>query len=289
MSATGVTLQPGDVLGAYRIDRLLAESGLERAYLAEADEGRRVVVKVPRFDTVVNAESLRRFTRQAQTAARVSDARVVELLGSGQLADGVPYVVEEYVGGGSLQDLIGRRSIEIGTAVQVCSDVARGLDVLHEARIIHRSLTPACILLEDDLHAKVGGFALAKDRDASNLTRAGHTVGAAHYMAPEQIRGEEVSPATDVYALGCVLYATLTGQPPFASQVGMKLLWAHLQNAAPDPRTLRQEIPVDLSWTLARALAKDPKERPATAGTFARLVQISWESAALRSRDPAHG
>lgn len=284
-----MTLQSGDVVGTYRIDRLLSESGLERAYLAAADTGQRVVVKVPRFDTALNAESLRRFTRQAQTARKVSDARVVEVLDSGQLADGVPYVVEEYVNGGSLQDLIGRQSIDIGTAVHVCSDVAGGLDALHGAQIIHRSLTPACILLDDDLHAKVGSFALAKDRDASSLTRAGHTVGAAHFVAPEQIRGEQVSTPTDVYALGCVLYAALTGQPPYASLGGMKLLWAHLQTAAPDPRTLRKEIPADVSWALARALAKDPKERPATAGTFARLVQIAWESAALRSGGRARG
>ena len=279
-----MTLQAGQVLGRFRIDGLLTEGGLERAYRATADDGTLVVVKVPRFETDIQADLMRRFTRQAQTASRVAHPRVVAVYESGQLDGGVPYVVEEYVDGGSLKDLMAQRRIDVGTAVKICADVAEGLDALHAARIIHRSLTPACVLLDGELRAKVGGFALAKDRDASNLTRAGHTVGAAQYIAPEQIRGEELSPAADVYALGCVLFAALTGEPPFASQVGMKLLWAHMQSPPPDPRTIRPEIPAELSWTMARALAKSPDDRPASAGTLARLVQISWDGAGLRGR-----
>jgi serine/threonine-protein kinase len=198
------------------------------------------------------------------------------------MSGGVPYVVEEYVAGESLENAIRRHPLDIDTAVRICNEVASGLDALHTARIIHRSLTPACILLDEEGTAKIGGFALAKDRDASELTRAGQAVGAAHYIAPEQVRGEDVSAATDVYALGCVVYEMLTGEPPFASQLGMKVVWSHLQTPPPDPRVLRPEIPADLAWAILRALAKPAHERPATATTFARIVQIAWEGAQRR-------
>src|SRR5260370_19213157 len=106
---------------------------------------------------------------------------------------------------------------------------------------------------------------------------------AGHYIAPEQIEGGDVSVATDAYAVGCDLFAALTGSQPFASESGMKVLWAHLQTPPPDLYSLRPQIPRDLAWGLARALAKKPEERPATATTFSRIVQIAWEGA--RSRD----
>jgi serine/threonine protein kinase len=282
MSETGVILRPGEMIGPYMIEGLLAEAGLERVYVAAAADGGRVAVKVPRFEPGANAEFLRRFERQAVTAARVAHPHLVGVLDSGLLPSGIPYVVEEYVSGNSLHDLIRKQPLAIDAAVRICIDVASGLDALHAARIIHRSLTPNCIFLDEGLRAKVGGFALAKDRDASQLTQAGHAIGAAHYIAPEQIRGEDVTAATDVYALGCVLYEALTGVPPFAGQTGMKVLWAHLQTPPPDPRLLRPEIPTDLSWAIAPAMAKTQDKRPATATTFARIVQIAWEGARLR-------
>jgi serine/threonine-protein kinase len=290
VSETGVVLLPGQEIGEYRVERLLSDSGLERAYLA-AGAGGRVVIKVPRFEPALNAQFLRRFERQAATAARVSNPHVVRVLHSGQLpGGGAPFVVEEYVAGGSLQDLVALGPLDIDDAVRICADAASGLDALHAQHIVHRSLTPSCVLLDADLRARIGGFALAKDRDATRLTQAGHTVGAAaHYIAPEQIQGGEVSPATDVYALGCVLFAALTGRPPFASESGMKVLWAHLQTPPPDLCSLRPQIPQDLSWALARALAKKPEERPASATTFSRIVQIAWEGARARDTGTRRG
>jgi serine/threonine protein kinase len=283
VSDTGISLRDGDVLGPYTIERLQGEGGLERMYVAGSAEGARVTVKVPRFEPTVNAEFLRRFERQVAMAARVSNPHLIAVLDSGHLPSGVPYVVEEYVDGGSLQDRIAQHPLEIGDAVQICIDVAAGLDALHAAGIIHRSLTPACILLDARVGAKVGGFALAKDLDATQLTQAGHAIGAAQYIAPEQIHGADVSPATDVYALGCVLYEAVTGAPPFVAEKGMKVLYAHLQTPPPDPRVMRPDVPSDLSWAVARALAKKPDERPATATTFARIVQIAWQGAQLRA------
>lgn len=281
MSA-GVSLEPGRQLGDYVVERQFGEGGLERAYVANAVDGRRVIVKVPRFEPGMNPEFLRRFQRQATTAARVSDPNVVAVLGSG-VVDGVPYIIEEYAGAATLADKLAGGPLSVDLAVTICGAVAGGLDALHAARIVHRSLTPACVVLDTDWRARVSGFGLAKDHDASQLTRAGHAVGAAAYISPEQIRGEEVSPAADIYALGCLTYEMLTGAAPYADQKGMKGLWAHLHADVPDMRAKRPELSADLSWTVARALAKRPEERPATATTFARLVTVAHEGERPRS------
>ena len=279
---SGTVLQPGRAVGDYVVEAYIAESGLDRAYLATAPDGRRATVKVPRFEPGTNEEFLRRFHRQAEMASRVSAPNVAAVIGSGVLDVGIPYIVEEYLPGGSLEAALLRGRMPIDHAVRVTGEVAAGLDALHAARIIHRYLTPACILFDGVGNARVSGFGLAKDQDASQLTRAGHAVGAAEYMSPEQIRGQQVSPATDIYALGCVVFEMLTGAPPFATHKGMKVLWAHMQEPPPDPRRARPDIPVDLVWPLQRALAKEPAERPSSATTFARLVQISWEGARPR-------
>jgi serine/threonine-protein kinase len=98
------------------------------------------------------------------------------------------------------------------------------------------------------------------------------------YMAPEQIRGAEVSAPTDVYALGCVMYECLTGSPPFADRQGMRILWAHLQDAPPDPRGVRADIPEEFSRTLLAALEKDSAKRPQTAGEYARMLAAAADS-----------
>lgn len=279
---SGVTLAVGEVVGGYVIEQLIGESGLDRVYIGADADGRRVTIKIPRFEPSVNAEYLRRFQRQAETAAKVLDPHLAAMLGNGITPAGLPFVVEEYVEGGSLASLLTHGRLELGVAVHVCSDVAMGLDALHAARIVHRNLTPAVILLDRFQNAKVTGFGLVKDRDATQLTRAGHVVGAASYIAPEQIRGEEVSAATDVYALGCVVYETLTGSPPYADQKGMKGLWAHLQLPPPDPRQQCPDLPSDISWAVTHALAKLPADRPSSATTFARIMQIAWESSPRR-------
>ena len=108
-------------------------------------------------------------------------------------------------------------------------------------QLIHRDLKPANILLDEDGSAHITDFGLAKDRDASVLTQPGQALGSMDYMAPEQIRGDEVSAVTDVYALGCVMFECLWGEPPFADRQGMRVLWAHLQDEPPDPSERRTD------------------------------------------------
>ena len=130
---------------------------------------------------------------------------------------------------------------------------------------------PANILVDGDV-AYVTDFGLAKDSQASNLTRPGQALGSLDYMAPEQIRGEDVSAATDIYAVGCVIHECLTGTPPFGGRPSMRVLFAHLQEAPPDLSEVRSDIDAATTKAINRALEKEPEDRPASAAGYIKAV-----------------
>jgi serine/threonine-protein kinase len=188
----------------------------------------------------------------------------------------VPYLAQQFITGGSLEDKIKRETrLDLRVTVDLCTQVADGLDALHAEGLIHRDVKPGNILLDGAGKAFITDFGLMKDREASVLTRPGQAMGSMDYMAPEQIRGEEVTAQSDVYALGCVMIECLTGKPPFADRQGMRILWAHLQEDPPDPCASRDDIPSDVGWAVTRALEKEPEKRPPTATAYAHMVRIA--------------
>jgi serine/threonine-protein kinase len=190
--------------------------------------------------------------------------------------EGVPYMAQPFIDGGSLQERLERDGrLELEEAVTLCLQVAKGLGALHAHGLIHRDLKPANILLDERGCAFVADFGLAKDPQASLITQPGQAVGSLDYMAPEQIRAEQVTAATDVYSLGCVTVECLCGRPPFADREGMQILWAHLRDDPPDPCADRPDVPEHVSWAVLSALQKDPTRRPPTATAYARMVQAA--------------
>jgi serine/threonine-protein kinase len=182
----------------------------------------------------------------------------------------------EYVNGPSCADLLREhRRLGVEQTVEIVRGSCHGLEYAHRAGVIHRDVKPGNILLDGDGHAYITDFGLMKDRDASVLTRPGQALGSMDYMAPEQIRGEEVTAQSDVYALGCVMIECLSGAPPFADRQGMRILWAHLQEEPPDPLADRDDVPADVAWALKQALAKEPEQRPPTATAYAGMVRIA--------------
>ena len=153
--------------------------------------------------------------------------------------------------------------------------MASGLDALHAQGLFHRDIKPANILVDEAGTAYITDFGLAKDSQGSLLTRPGQAVGSMDYMAPEQIRSEGITAATDVYALGCVMYECLGGAPPFADRQGMRVLWAHLQDAPADLATRRSDLPAGVTAAIMQALAKDPAERQQSAGELARQLRAA--------------
>ena len=190
-------------------------------------------------------------------------------------------MAQKYVGNGTLEDLVKKeQTLDLETAVKMCNQVAAGLDALCAAGLVHRDVKPANILLDADGTAFITDFGLAKDSQGSVLTRPGQALGSLDYMAPEQIRGEPVTAASDVYALGCVIYECLLGAPPFADRQGMRVLWAHLQDDPANPCDRRADLPPAVGELILRALDKEPQNRPQTAGEFARMLRDAVGSGA---------
>ena len=262
----------GSRIGDYGVDGLLGVGGMGRVYHATDSTGTRVALKLVKEDFARDETFRRRFNREARIAQTVDHPNVVPVLATGE-DDGIPYMAQKYIEGQPLdQKLRQEGRLDIPTAVRICNDVAAGLEALWAAGMVHRDVKPANILLDREGKAYVTDFGLAKDTRGTVLTLPGQALGSMDYMAPEQIRGEPVSAASDIYALGCVMYECLCGRPPFASVQGMRVLWAHLQDDPPDPLTLRPDLPPDLARAMLMALAKEPDKRPACAGDYARML-----------------
>jgi len=265
----------GETVGPYRVEDLLGEGGMGRVYRATGPDGDAVALKLVKADLARDDMFRRRFDREAKIASRVEHPNVVPVVATGE-HNGVPYLAQRFIDGGTLEDRIKRDGpLPVADLVSICTAVATGLDALHAQGLFHRDLKPANILLDDAGEPHITDFGLAKDRDASVLTRPGQALGSMDYMAPEQIRGEEVTAQSDVYGLGCVMFECMCGRPPFADRDGMRILWAHLQEDPPDPCAARPDVPPDVSWAITRALEKEPEKRPPTATAYASMVRIA--------------
>jgi serine/threonine protein kinase len=265
----------GTVVGPYTVQAVLGVGGMGRVYEAVGPGGEHIALKVVKRDLARDTVFRRRFEREASIAQRVTHRHVVPVLDRGE-HEGIPYLAQRFIRGGSLAEKIENEgTLSIEDAVRICLWVAAGLDAVHAAGLVHRDVKPGNILLDEEGVAYITDFGLAKDSQASVLTRPGQALGSLDYMAPEQIRGDEVSAPTDVYALGCVLTEVLCGSPPFADRQGMRVLWAHLQDDPPDPCAARPDLSPQLSEAILLALQKDADKRPPTATAYARLVQVA--------------
>ena len=184
-----------------------------------------------------------------------------------------------YYRGGSLAArlrALGRLDVE--STLDLAAGLGRGLDALHERGILHRDVKPSNVLLDDDGHGALTDFGLARAADSTRLTRDGQLLGTPHYLAPELIEGQEATRSSDVYALGCVLFECLTGEPPFAGRGLAEIGFAHLAEPPPDPRDRRPELPAALTEALLTALEKSPSARPTTGTALARMLNAGGRS-----------
>jgi hypothetical protein len=235
---------------------------------------RPVAIKVLAPALAGSATARRRFTREAQAAAAVCHDNVVAVHGVSE-ADGLPYLVMQYVAGESLQARLDRTGpLEVAEAVRIGLQAARGLAAAHAQGLIHRDVKPANLLLEDGLaRVKITDFGLARMADDAGLTRAGVVAGTPEYMAPEQARGEQVDHRADLFSLGSVLYACCTGRPPFRGPTPLAVL-RQVSDEAPTPiRSLNPEVPAWLEALIVRLMAKDPDQRIQTAAELATLLE----------------
>jgi serine/threonine protein kinase len=265
----------GNNVGPYKVQSLLGVGGMGRVYGAVGPDGEKVALKLVKKDLATDDIFRRRFDREVRIARTILHPHVVPVVDHGK-HEGIPYMAQRFVGNGTLEDRLKKQSpLDLDATVKVTNEVASGLDALAEAGLVHRDVKPANILIDEQEIAYITDFGLAKDSQGTVLTRPGQALGSVDYMAPEQIRGDEVGAATDVYALACVVYECLCGAPPFADRQGMRVLWAHLQDEPANLCARRTDLPPDVGEVVAHALDKDPAKRPRSATAFARLLQAA--------------
>ncbi|MBA3316120.1 MAG: serine/threonine protein kinase [Planctomycetota bacterium] len=224
-----------------------------------------------------------RFTREIQILERLSHPNVVAFYASGK-HDGRWYYVMELVDGGVLKKLLNRKgALAWQDAVEIGWQVCSALQHLHNNGVIHRDLKPANLFFTKDGKVKLGDFGIALDTARAELTATGLTVGTYLYMSPEQIRGERtISPQTDLYALGCLLYEMLTGRPPFQGENFARIFDQHLKSTAPPVTTFSPTCPRELSDLVDQLLQKQPERRPfnarAVQGQLAEIL-MRWDEA----------
>jgi serine/threonine protein kinase len=272
---TALDPEPGDTVGGYTVISLIAVGGMGRVYRASAPGGADVALKLVKSSVAMDPIFRKRFERESKIAQRIDHPHVVAVLDAGEHHE-TPFLVQRLMGGGSVaQQLEARGRLGVRESVSMCRQVAAGLDAVHASGLIHRDIKPANILLDDDGLYAITDFGLAKDMMGTVLTRPGEALGSIDYMAPEQIRGERVDAATDVYGLGCVTYECICGSTPFAGRQGLSVLWAHLQDVPPNPSDICPDVSAQVVRALLSALEKEPSNRPQTATQFAELLSAA--------------
>jgi serine/threonine-protein kinase len=260
----------------YRIERELGAGGMATVYLAhDVRHDRKVALKVlrPELSAILGAE---RFLHEIKTTANLQHPHILSLFDSGE-AGGFVFYVMPYVEGESLRDRLTReKQLPVEDAVRIAREVADALDYAHQHGVVHRDIKPENILLHGG-HAQVAdfGIALAASRSdgGSRMTETGMSLGTPHYMSPEQAMGErEITPRSDIYALGCVLYEMLIAEPPFVGATAQAII-ARVLTEEPRSLTLqRKTIPPHVEAVVNRALSKLPADRFATAAEFGRAL-----------------
>jgi serine/threonine-protein kinase len=266
------------VAGKYRVDRVLGRGGMGAVFSAtNVTIGKRVALKFLTREAARDKSATERFQREAEAAGVVESEHIVHVFDSGTSEDGLPFLVMELLTGEDLRTRLQREGmLSVAQAIDIATQVLRGLVRAHAAGIIHRDLKPDNVFLcrRDDgtLLVKIVDFGISKlshGRAAKTLTRRGTVLGTAYYMAPEQAQAvEKVDQRADLYGVGTILFEMLAGRPPHVAPTHEAVLVAICTKDAPDVRTLRSDVPLGLARLLERALARDRNERLASAEDF---------------------
>jgi serine/threonine protein kinase/tetratricopeptide (TPR) repeat protein len=273
---------------AYTLERELGGGGMSRVFLAEERAlGRRVVVKVlsPDLAAGVNVE---RFKREILLTARLQHPHIVPVFTAGE-TEGLPYYTMPFVEGESLRVRLMRTgAMPLAVAVSILRDVARALEFAHAKGVVHRDIKPDNILLTGDT-AAVSDFGIAKallasrvETSSAPMTDLGVAIGTPQYMAPEQAAADSgLDHRVDLYALGCVGYEMIAGEPPFAGRSAASLIRAHIVDAPPPIATKRADVPEALAALIECCLQKDPDDRPASAH---EIIEVLANLASAQTR-----
>ncbi len=272
--------------GRYTLEREIGRGGNAVVYLAtDAKHDRKVAVKVlsPELAFAVRTE---RFFREIQLTAKLNHPHILPLIDSGQAGESLFYVMP-YVEGESLRERLQQeKQLPLADALQIAREVADALGYAHGQGVVHRDIKPENILLHAG-HAVVMDFGIARALTVAGgqtLTETGVAVGTPAYMSPEQGSGGQVDARSDIYSLGCVVYEMLAGHPPFSGHTVQEILYRHALDPVPSLKAARRGANEAIEQAVVKALAKDPADRPASAGDFLRALESRPSVTSRRSR-----
>ncbi|NTU83443.1 MAG: serine/threonine protein kinase, partial [Chloroflexales bacterium] len=283
----------GRRLGRYEIRAELGRGGMARVYSAvDTQLQRQVAIKVLAAQLSLDEEFVRRFEREARTAANLRHPAIVTIYDVGE-QDGLYYIAMELVSGRSLHAIIEERAtLGLGYAVSLLDPVARALDYAHAQGAVHRDIKPHNILVDRDGRVLLTDFGIAQtpDSDGERLTRTGVFMGTPEYISPEQAEAQRVDGRSDLYSLAVVAYEVITGRVPFAGATP-QLIVAHAQLPPPPPTSVLAHLPGELDEVLVRALAKRAERRyPSGAALIDALRNVAARyGAPLASREQLAG
>jgi serine/threonine protein kinase len=268
----------GTIFAGYRIEGVLGRGGMGVVYLAEQPElGRRVAIKVIAPALASDPDYLERFRRESRLAAAIEHPNAIPIYEAGVADQDMPYLVMRYVEGEDLSSLLRREGrLDTKRAAAIVDQIAGALDEAHARGLVHRDVKPANVIVESRRgteHAYLTDFGLTREMDASSgVTATGRWVGTIDYASPEQIKGRPVDARCDVYALGCVLFTTLTGRLPFERDEDVAKLYAHVSEPPPTASAVVPGVSQEVDRVISRAMAKDPDFRFPSAGDFGRAA-----------------
>jgi outer membrane protein assembly factor BamB len=265
-------LAAGSVFAGHRIEDVAGRGGMGVVYRAtQLALDRTVALKVIAPGLLEDQTMRARFVRESKVAASIDHPNVIPIYYAGE-EDGIAYIAMRYVGGDDIRSLVRREgNLPPHRAARIVAQIGAALDAAHAAGLVHRDIKPANVLLGPEDHVYLTDFGLTKHAlSVAGSTKPGHWVGTLDYVAPEQIRGERIDARADIYALGCLLYYTLTGSVPFARGGDEAKLWAHLSE--PPPKPSAHGAPEAFDAVVGRAMAKDPDERYPSAGDLGRAA-----------------
>ena len=274
----------------YELLELIGGGGMADVYRARDKLlDRPVAVKILHEQFKSDREFIDKFHREAQAAARLSHANIVNIFDVG-VEGNDHYIVMEYVPGSTLKDLIKQQGhLPVAQALRVAEDIARALAHAHDNNLVHCDIKPHNILMMPDGSAKVADFGIARAVTESTMTYTGNIVGSVHYFSPEQAKGTMITPKSDVYALGVVLYEMLTGVLPFTGETPVSIAVQHLQDTPRPVRELEPSIPPVVEAIVSRTMSKAPEARPSSAELVEELRQAEHmvsTGSAMTAPDP---
>ncbi|MEK7278817.1 MAG: protein kinase, partial [Chloroflexota bacterium] len=262
-------VQPGQMLGAYRIISQVGEGGMAAVYKAyQAAMDRYVAVKVLPSQFAKSAEFMGRFQQEARTIANLEHAHILPVYDYGE-NEGFTYFVMRYLETGTLKERINSGPLTLAETDKLFTQLAGALGYAHARGVIHRDIKPSNALVDSHGDLFLTDFGIAKLLEgAAHFTASGSLTGTPAYMSPEQARGERLDARSDIYSLGIVLYEMVIGRVPFEAETPLAVVLKHLQDPLPLPSTIKPDLDPAIERVLLKALAKDANDRFATTGEF---------------------